>query len=54
MSTLHFIIDILDIITIAAFASGYTEELISRSKGFFVGSFLFIASTVLSAIDLFV
>ena len=54
MSTLHFIIDILDLVTIAAFISGYSKELASRSKGYFVGSFLLIVSTVLSAVDLFI
>ena len=54
MSTLHFVIDILYLVTIAVLASGYIKRSTSCSKEFFVGTSLFFASIVLSVIDLFV
>ena len=54
MSTLHFVIDILYLVTIAVLASGYIKRSTSFSKEFFIGFFFFAISTVLSAMDLFV
>lgn len=54
MSTLHFVMDILYLITIAVLASGYIKLGASCSKEFFTGFFFFAISTVLSAVDLFV
>lgn len=53
MSTLHFIIDVLDVVAIVVFASGYTKQLAIRSKEFCIGWLIFFASSVLSVIDLF-
>ena len=54
MSILHFVIDVLNLVVIAAFASGCIKLITSCSKEFFVGTSLFFASIVLSVIDLFV
>lgn len=54
MNILHFVIDVLNLVVIAAFASGCIKQITSCSKEFFVGTSLLFASIVLSAMDLFV